>query len=201
MTSKQLYNRGLKLIRKGDYTAALRDLDRSIALDPRDADAYSDRGVTKFHLKNLDGALADMNESLRLDPENPYRYASRAYIRDSKGDLKGAIEDYRKALEMDPENAINQNNLGLLEEKLGYMKNAQKRFNIADAIADTETDSLTQNAWEARNKKVKQLLDELNIDVRTEKKLTLFGHMMSIFKSKESFREYLGFIRKIFSPK
>ena len=138
MSNQRLYNKALKYVKKKDYSRAIKYFNLLIELHPSDADAISERGVSRFHMNDLQGAMSDMNKSLELEPKNPYRYASRAYIRSRKGDTKGAISDYKRAIELDPEDAISYNNLGLLEEKLGYMQQSKKRFQLADKLAGDE---------------------------------------------------------------
>jgi len=199
MNSKNLYKRGLKFNQKGNYTKAIRDFNGVIEMNPYDSDAYSDRGVAKFHLNDLVGALDDMNISLKFDPENPYRFASRAYIRERSGDIEGAIVDYRKAIEMDPENAVSHNNLGLLEEKLGYLEMAKKRFKVADELTDNLLIEEEIHSEHFRYKAVDDLLEELNIPKEKEysNKLIL-NQMVKVFTSKRDRNNFFEFILHLF---
>ena len=203
MSDKNLYDKALDFVKKKNYPEAIRYFDQMIALNPKDADAISERGVSRFHLKDLNGAMKDMNKSLELQPDNPYRYASRAYIRDQNNDTEGAIEDYKKAIELDPEDAISQNNLGMLEEKLGYMTKAKKRFEIADSLASIKDQPIQEAISIDSNDAVDDLLDELDIKVveNKSKKTSLLKYMMSIFISKKNRQEYWQFLIRTFFTK
>jgi tetratricopeptide (TPR) repeat protein len=81
------YNRGVALyeqgLQKGSRMAAsptgpsaaavrpaVSDLSRAIALDPKNADAYFNRGVAQFAQSDMAAALADFEKVLELDPAN-----------------------------------------------------------------------------------------------------------------------------------
>lgn len=121
------------------YEPALSDHDRLLNLMPRQADAYCERGITRYHAGDGQGALEDMDRAVDLEPEKAYRWASRAYIRGHLKDQDGAIEDYQQALRIDPDDAIVQNNLGILEDSRGYRDQAKARFKKADQLAKTSS--------------------------------------------------------------
>jgi tetratricopeptide (TPR) repeat protein len=52
-----------------DHTNALREFDASIALEPKYAEVFIQRCITKILLKDLEGACADLSEAMRLKPE------------------------------------------------------------------------------------------------------------------------------------
>lgn len=54
------YNRALLEYNKGDFTAAVEDFTKSIELNNRLYEAYFNRGLSYFHLKNIDKGLEDM---------------------------------------------------------------------------------------------------------------------------------------------
>ena len=59
MDIKSLYIKALKLSKSGEYAKAIKEFDKVIIQNPSNAEAYSDRGVAKFHLSDLKGALDD----------------------------------------------------------------------------------------------------------------------------------------------
>lgn len=199
MNPKSQYSKALNLSKKGKYEKAIVEFNKVIFKDPGNAEALCDRGVAKFHLKDIEGAIKDLDRALEIEPENPYRYASRAYIRDKAGDTSGAIDDYRMAVELDPENGVSQNNLGLLEEKLGYMDKAKKRFRIADSLnIDFSNEEI--EALKKRDEMVSSLLNELNIKVDDQKSIepNLLKQMLSIFTSGKERKDFLVFLKSMF---
>lgn len=202
MDIKNQYTKALNLSKSGKYEKAIIEFDKVISRDPGNAEALCDRGVAKFHLKDMEGAIEDLNRALELEPGNPYRYASRAYIRDKAGDTSGAIDDYRKAVELDPENGVSQNNLGLLEEKQGYIERAKKRYQVADML-NIDLTNEDAESLQKRDELVKSLLNELNIQVDDQKSVepSLLKQMFSIFISGKEREDFFGFLKNMFKKR
>ncbi|MGJ4993939.1 DnaJ domain-containing protein [Bradyrhizobium sp. HKCCYLR20261] len=64
------HDRGMAAFQKGDFAAALADLDAAIQLDPRYQDAYIDRGIVFYRLRKFDRAFADVAAAKRIDKAN-----------------------------------------------------------------------------------------------------------------------------------
>jgi tetratricopeptide (TPR) repeat protein len=64
------FNRGLAFKVLGQLEAAERDYSSAIALDARNAAAYTNRGNVRLLLNNTKGALADYRKAIRLDPKD-----------------------------------------------------------------------------------------------------------------------------------
>jgi Flp pilus assembly protein TadD len=56
----------------GCHEDALRDLDRSLELDPNDAYARSRRGSAYIGFGRYEDAVRDFNRSLELEPNDAY---------------------------------------------------------------------------------------------------------------------------------
>jgi hypothetical protein len=61
---------GVALIARGELDQAVGDLDRAVALFPRRPDAYVQRAIARFGLRDVDGALADLHVAQRIDPRS-----------------------------------------------------------------------------------------------------------------------------------
>ena len=88
------------------YDEAIADYTQAVNLDPKDADAYTDRAWAYDDKGRYDEAIADFTEALRLDLERwrrlqqPGRMPTKA-----KGYLwyeAGRIADYTEAVRLDP---------------------------------------------------------------------------------------------------
>ena len=167
-----------------DFEKAVYWYSRAISVDSKNPELYAERGVAFFHRRMLKESLQDLNTAQKLEPKRAYRYSSRAYIKDAMGDTRGAIEDYKIAIKLDPEDAVAHNNLGLLEEKLGHTAQAQALFDMADAMAKSgEGEPMP---------KPKNIQREIN---RSKSDKTLVRQMADVFRSKDTFREFVTFIR------
>lgn len=169
-----------------DFEKSVYWYSRAISVDPKDPELYAERGVAYFHRNMLKESLQDLNIAQELEPERAYRYSSRAYIKDAMGDTRGAIEDYKIAIKLDPEDAVAHNNLGLLEEKLGHTAQAQVLFDMADAMAKD------QNGEGEPIPQPKNIQREIN---QSKSDKTLVRQMADVFRSKDTFREFVTFIR------
>lgn len=206
--SNPIENQGLKLLSQGKYQEALLFFDSFLKSHPRDADAFSDRGVVRLHLNDLKGALEDMNQARRLEPNKAYRYSSRAYVKEKMGDTRGAILDYEKAIALDPDDAIAHNNLGLLEEKLGRHNKALEHIRKADELGSPQDADIIESGISIyqQNKVVNELLSELNIETDNQIQeenvkhswLRILKTAWSAISQKSARREYVVFLKSLF---
>ena len=51
---------------KGNYSQAIQDYTKAIQLNPQLAEAYTNRGVVKAHIKDKTGAYADLEKAKQL---------------------------------------------------------------------------------------------------------------------------------------
>ena len=194
-----LYLRALTNRRLDKHDKSLTDFDAILNLMPNEAEFYSERGVTYFHLKLAIPALADMDKAVEIEPNNPYRYSSRAFIKGTMKDIEGAIIDYKKTIELDPEDAIAYNNLGLLEEQLGRMDSAQQLFQKADAASQKNPE--TKNFYTAPKKENSEINNDLKSTAKNENNGSVLRTMTDVLRSKETFKEFTAFIKNGFKLK
>ena len=94
-----------------DYKKAIDIYNKAIDINPKDADAYNNRGCAKQESGDYQGAIEDYNKAVDIDSNNAYVYSNRGEAKQEIGDLKGACEDWKKAAELGDEEAAK-----LLEE-------------------------------------------------------------------------------------
>jgi len=174
-----LFFRGLCYRKAGKFQESINDLTIVINKLPEEADLYSERGVSYFHLKDYIAAVIDMDKAVELEPENPYRYSSRAYIK-AYLDIDGAIADYRKTIQLDPKDEIAYNNMGLLSENRGNFKQAKQSFKKSDELSGYNPDII--NLDESENQKNK----------------SVSSLMLDVFRNRDTRKEYFMFLKKIF---
>jgi tetratricopeptide (TPR) repeat protein len=83
-----------------DFAGALADLNRSLQLDEKNAEAWYFRGTVKGLTNDYTGAIADLNQSLKLDPANAEAYSARGMAKFGANDYAGAQADLTQALDM-----------------------------------------------------------------------------------------------------
>ena len=91
----------IPIITKGILILAIQDYDKALEIDPRYADAYSNRGNAYKASGNLALAIQEYNRSLELDPNIAETYYNRGNAYRDIGDLALAIQDYSRVIELD----------------------------------------------------------------------------------------------------
>jgi tetratricopeptide (TPR) repeat protein len=80
---------------------ALADYTEAIRLDPKNDEAYFNRGNAYYDKEDYDSALDDYNEAIRLSPR-PEFYRERASAKKAKGDATGGDADIARARQLEP---------------------------------------------------------------------------------------------------
>ncbi len=188
MTKEEYFAKGLAKVKENDHHTSIELFSKVLEIDPKDADALSQRAVAYLNLEQYELSMFDMNLAIEFDPEYSYRYQCRAYLKARLKDYEGSVEDYQKAVDLDPSDSIAYNNLALAQDQLGWANKAQANFDKSDTIAGIKT---TQQRSEER---------KMNADIpkETEKKVSKGEITKSVFTNKNSFKEFIRFIRNGF---
>ncbi len=198
MTIQDIIDQADAAQKEGNFQKAYELYTKAIEVLPA-ADLYSERGVVLFHLNRLEDSLKDMDKAVEYQPDYGYRYSSRAYIKANMGMVKEAIEDYEKCIELEPDDSLAYNNMGLLMEKLGWQQQAEKNFNKADkleGIPEKKKPSTPPTTNPPKQESTGQEpLNEIDPDV------TKGRIIKDVFTKKESFKEFIQFIKSGFKLK
>lgn len=106
--SPKLYNNfGDALTLAGDHQSGLEMYNKALKLKPDYADAFYNRGLTYFYLKNYQAALNDYDAAIRYSPNLAVAWHNRAGTNFTVGRYREALSDARKARDLgypvDPE--------------------------------------------------------------------------------------------------
>ncbi len=97
-------NRGVLLMGRASYPAALADYDYAVRLRPRMGEAHANRGAALIALGRYQEGVTEITLGLELGTEQPEKsYYNRGVARERLDDLKGAYLDYLKASELKPD--------------------------------------------------------------------------------------------------
>ena len=97
-------NRSILLEVRGDYAAAMADLDIAEERAPDEPAIYMNRASVSLHLEQWGDAKDAFTRALDLGAAEPYRALfGRGIAREELGDIRGAYEDYAAAAELAPE--------------------------------------------------------------------------------------------------
>jgi peptidoglycan hydrolase-like protein with peptidoglycan-binding domain len=92
--------RGLDQFKKGAYDAAVVTYSRIIRREPKNADAYFNRGLAYKNVGRSEQALTDYDAAIELDPDHRKVHFDRANILYDQGLYGEALRTYYKALKL-----------------------------------------------------------------------------------------------------
>ena len=130
---------------------AVADVEKSLALNPKNAAAFNLRGYMKWLSDKNDEAIADYSKAIEIDPKFIKPYFNRGTSKYDKKDFDGAIADFTKILE------IEQNNIAALTRR-SYTFSAKNNLKLSrEAISDL----LKLAKLEPKNKKHYEIIEYL----------------------------------------
>jgi tetratricopeptide (TPR) repeat protein len=120
--AKAFLNQAAELVEKNPQQAKSLLL-RAIELDPKNAQAHFQLGLTFMALKNSPQAIEAYQKSIQLDPKFPGAYFNLGYIYAMDKNYSKAEENYAQVVKMAP-SYLDQAlfNLALAQEKQGKRK-------------------------------------------------------------------------------
>jgi tetratricopeptide (TPR) repeat protein len=98
---------------------------------PEDADAYFNRAVTRYDLRDAEGAMVDYAQVLRLTPNDAVALNNRGLIWAERKQYQRALEDFDQALSHEPHLFAARCNRGWLQMQRGYWDDAIADFTQA----------------------------------------------------------------------
>jgi tetratricopeptide (TPR) repeat protein len=109
---------------KKQYREAIRDYDKVIEMDPNDAGAYNDRGLSKLELNDTHSAISDLSSAITNGDtfsKNTYESRADAYVKTEQYEL--AIQDLTQAIKLNLGDAIFLMNISQVKKLYPEYKN------------------------------------------------------------------------------
>jgi len=119
--ARDYFFRALACCEKGQFAAALADIDRSVALDPGDASALQQRGIILLSLERHDDARTAFEQALAHAPEDASLWNNLGAALDALGRTNAALASYRRSLACQPPSANACLGAALLELRKGEL--------------------------------------------------------------------------------
>ena len=129
--SSSLVSQGKTDSNNGDYDRAIAAFSEAIRLDPKNVNAFGNRGIAYAKKGNNDRAIADYNDVIRLSPNYANAFLNRGIAYGKKGDNDRAIADFMEAIRLDPKNANAFFDRGIAYGKKGDHDRAIADYNEA----------------------------------------------------------------------
>lgn len=147
----------------GGQSQALRDLDRAIALDGKNAKAWRVRGeLLREAGGDLNRAAADLTKAIELDPQDAEAYESRGVVYTNQRRLDRALADYDQAIKLKPDDAQAWSDRGVAYYLGGDHEKAIKNFDEALRLDPDRPRTYTNRgaAWKKLGQLDKSVADD-----------------------------------------
>ena len=146
-----------------EYEKAKRCYKKIFALEPGNAEAYFNLGVTHQKLKELDSALINYNEAITVQKVKfDKEYSAIAAVYREKNDVKNALENYKKAVAEDPESIFSHNQVVLLSDV--YYKDPALKLKLYEGFLEKFKDhQLFELYKEMYSKRISDLKAEIHL--------------------------------------
>jgi len=132
---REYVHRGRRLSETHSFAPAVREMDRAIAIYPKQAEGYVQRAIVHKESGDDFKAIEDYNRALGIDStDSSVHYdLAQALRRVNLG--REAVREYDLAIRYDPNMLQAYNNLGVTLRELGLMEQAAVVFRKATEIA------------------------------------------------------------------
>jgi len=98
-----LVNRGVLRMLHKEYSGAESDFDAALALDPRQADAWLNKGFLRLRVGDGRSALPYLEKALELRARRPaLAYFARGIAHEQTGNIRAAFSDLTRAQQLEP---------------------------------------------------------------------------------------------------
>jgi tetratricopeptide (TPR) repeat protein/CHAT domain-containing protein len=120
---------------KKDHDRAIADYDRAIAIDPKHALAYNNRGLVYYNKKDYERAIADYNRAIGINPQYALAYANLANVYKAQARYADAEPLFKRALAIrEKELGPNHLDVGRSLNSLALLYQAQARYADAEPL-------------------------------------------------------------------
>jgi Flp pilus assembly protein TadD len=133
-------------MQKKDYAEAVRQMDKAVALDPKNVQYLYQLGAAQERARMLDRAEATFRKVLELDAKHADAYNYLGYMFVEEGiKLDEAVVLIRKALELEPENGAFIDSLGWAYFRLGRLDEAMVELQRAVRYSRKEDSTIREH--------------------------------------------------------
>ncbi len=141
----------LVLYSQGKYDDAIKAYDEAIKLDPKNKEAFFNRGLALAALDKFDEAIKDYDKATKLDPKNKEAFYNMGLALVALGKCSEAIKAYDEAVTLDP----NYNDAIVARESAerggsirvkcegGYVAKFTLAYKLEGAVSEKESGDIT----------------------------------------------------------
>ncbi len=119
------------LSNKGEFAQAVAGYGEALKVDPKDAEAVKNCGITRCNSGDYADGIADLTEALQLDPKTAGINNARAWCMFKQGETDKALDEAERAVAATPEDAATLDTRGLIYLRKGLLDLAFADFDRA----------------------------------------------------------------------
>jgi tetratricopeptide (TPR) repeat protein len=101
-TSIDWFIKGYTLYQEEKFSDSLDAYNKALELNPKDSEAWNNRGIDLGLLSKYDEALSSFEKAVSLNESYAEAWFNMGVIYDIKGDYPTAVQAYKKATQVDP---------------------------------------------------------------------------------------------------
>jgi tetratricopeptide (TPR) repeat protein len=131
----------------GHDDKAIQDLSRAIELDPKEGDAYCNRGAVYIRKKEYDRALVDLDKAIQYKPDWVMCYSNRGTVYHHRKEYDKAINDLTEAIRLAPDAAVPYYSRALSYRAQGSYEKALEDFTKATELGPKQPQFREELAW------------------------------------------------------
>lgn len=104
LTASQRIERGFAFLERQQFDEAIADFDAALVAEPKNARAFSNRGIAYAWKGDKAAASRDLDAAEKINPLDPVVFRGRGLIAERDGDFTRALPLWTKAIELEPTN-------------------------------------------------------------------------------------------------
>ncbi len=175
--SPELFSeRGVAYLNLKQESNCLKDLDKSVELQPDYAYRYASRGHAKDFFGDTEGAIEDYEIAAELDPNDSIIYNNLGLLLEKKGNISLAKENFDRS------------------DKL--RKEAERAENIA-----LESLSVSEDGIVEESASISEITESDKHETQDKKNASQRSELMKFFSEKNQWTEFLKFLKNGFKIK
>lgn len=193
------YNmRGTFRYLRGENADALKDLTRSVELQPGLSQSFIKRASMHLELGNRDAAIKDFEQAMEQNTNDPDVFYHRAQLHFILGEFGEAAKDYQKSIDLDKDFIFSHIQLGVTQYKMGSVASSMATFRRCIKNFDKVPDVYNYyGELLLDQQKYQEAVEKFDTAVEMEKQtkpvgmnvLPLINKALALFQWKQDFHE------------
>ncbi|MCJ1427398.1 TOM (translocase of outer membrane) complex component [Sticta canariensis] len=193
------YNmRGTFRYLRGENADALKDLTRSVELQPALSQSFIKRASMHLELGNREAAANDFEQALEQKKDDPDIFYHRAQLHFILGEFGEAAKDYQKSIDLDKDFIFSHIQLGVTQYKMGSIASSMATFRRCIKNFDKVPDVYNYyGELLLDQQKYQEAVEKFDTAVEMEKQtkpigmnvLPLINKALALFQWKQDFQE------------